>query len=224
MFLSEEKSKLGIIAGSPYLFIEEYILFRSILTGFGLTLSFAAAATPVTFQNIPEIARRFERPDIFCKITPTLGRLPSKEMLGAEFPTYVSNGKGGATLETTNIITDSVVIARMPTPITGDIYNEWLIPKEFWKDTYGELPSDANIKAYYRVHPISAIKITDSVLKLLDSRDGKTASIMIPWNPDGMVAYKNGYLAELEYAIAPAEMKANYKKMPPSTTHCSPKQ
>ena len=197
-------------------------MLRSLLLGSALTLtSTLTAAMPVVFQDIPEIANKFDQPDVFCKSTPTLGRLPAEDTIGQQFPTYISDGKDGATLETTNTVTDSVVIARMPEAITGDIYNEWLIQKDYWKKTYGELPTDTSIKSYYRVKPIKAVAITDEILTLLDTKDGKTATIMIPWDTNGMVAHKGGYLAGFEYAIAPEEMKANYQQVDSTTVRCN---
>ncbi len=195
--------------------------FLGVLCSAAVIATLPALATPVVFQEITEIARQFEQPLIFCKTTPTMGRLPASEIIGKEFPTYVSDGKGGAVLETTNTVTDDVVIARMAKPVSGEIYNEWLIKKNFWKNTYGELPTGTTIKPYYRVRPITAIKVTDKVLKLLASKDGKTATIMIPWSNDGMVVHKDGYLAEFEYGIAPEEMRDNYSMVKPTVTRCS---
>ena len=191
------------------------------LTAFAMTFSVSAFAAPVVFQEVLEIVELFEQPEVFCKSTPTLGRLPSPDMIGKTFPTYVSDGQGGTLLETMNTVTDDVMIARMPEPIVGDTYNEWLVSKEYWKIVYGEVPESTDIKAYYRQKPIEGVEVTGEVLDLLGSKNGKTVVIMIPWDSKGMVAYKGGYLAEFEYAIAPEEMKAHYKKVDKGTIICT---
>lgn len=168
-------------------------------------------ADPVVFQTIPEIQQLTEKATRYCMITPTHARLPRTSEIGKDHTTYVSDGKGGATAETSNKITDQVVVARMAQPITGNIYNEWLVPKDVWSQTYGALPTTHTFKGYYRSKPVSAIEITDRVLKLLGSKDGKTALISIPWDDRGMKVYKGGLLAENEYGIAPEERKQNYR-------------
>ncbi|MCZ8485952.1 hypothetical protein O9993_11420 [Vibrio lentus] len=50
--------------------------------------------------------------------------------------------KGGYSLETNNVMTDSVVIASMPKAIVDDVFNQWLVPKDTWISSYGSLPTD----------------------------------------------------------------------------------
>ncbi|NRF25322.1 hypothetical protein HRJ45_10915 [Vibrio coralliilyticus] len=176
-----------------------------------LSVPFAAIAKPVEFQNIPEIMNKFESADLYVKKSATLGRLPEASELGSDFPTYVSDGKGGYSLETRNVMTDSVVIASMPEPIVGEVYNQWLVPKGTWQKTYGKLPTSTEFKPFKRIKTIKAIKIDDDMLKLLGSEDGKTAIIKVSWDEQGMKVYKDGYLADYEYGIAPQEMQENYE-------------
>ncbi|WP_434362629.1 hypothetical protein NF212_19945 [Parasalinivibrio latis] len=172
------------------------------------------ATQPVEIQKIPDIMRRFDDAETFRKKAVTFGRLPYNEEIDTDFPTYVSNGKGGYKLETTNVVTEDVVIARNPKPVVGHIYNQWLVPFSKWKEIYGKLPSSSDFKPYQRLKTIKAIKIDDQILTLLGSKDGKTARIKVSWNPDGMIVYKGGYLANGEYGIAPEEMLASYEKVP----------
>jgi len=173
--------------------------------------SSAFAQEPVEFQKIPEIMAKFESSQLFRKKTPTLGRLPAEEELGTQFPTYVSDGQGGYSLETNNVMTDTIVVASMPTPIVGEIYNQWLVPKETWAKTYGELPTSTEFKPFKRIKTIKAVKIDDEMLNLMGSEDGKTAIIKVSWDVNGMKVYKDGYLADYEYGIAPEEMAQNYE-------------
>ncbi|MGL5220669.1 MAG: hypothetical protein ACRC8G_14675 [Plesiomonas shigelloides] len=176
--------------------------------------SFSAfSATPIDIKTVPEIMQAFEKPEIYRKRTVTLGRLPQSVEIGQQFPTYVSDGKGGYKLETTNRVTDSVIVARMPFAVAGNIYNEWLIPKDKWQETYGELPTSTKFERFKRIKTIQAIKIDERILKLLNSQDGKTATIAVSWDPKGMQVFKNGYLAEREYGIAPEEMQQNYERI-----------
>lgn len=170
-----------------------------------------AANAPVEFQKIPEIMKKFDFAKEYVKKATTFGRLPKPQELGKEFPTYVSDGKGGYSLETKNTMTDNVVVASMNKPIVGGIYNQWLVPKEKWKQTYGKLPTSSVFESFKRIKKIKAVKIDDKMLKLLGSTDGKTAQIKVSWDANGMKVYKNGYLADYEYGIAPKEMHENYE-------------
>lgn len=172
-----------------------------------------AQATPVEFQKIPAVMEQFKQAELYRKKSATLGRLPLATEIGKPFPTYVSDNKGGYTLETENVISNNIVIASMPKPIVNNIYNQWLVPKNTWVKTYGELPTETEFKPFQRIKTIKAIKIDDSLLKLLGSQDGETATIQVSWDPKGMKVYKDGYLADYEYGIAPDEMKANYEKV-----------
>ncbi|WCE28322.1 hypothetical protein [Vibrio sp. SCSIO 43137] len=179
-----------------------------------LPLSILAAnafAEPVEFQKIPQIMAKFENPQLFVKKARTLGRLAEANEIGKPFDTYVSDGKGGYTLETSNTMSDDVVVASMPEPIAGEVYNQWLVPKSKWVENYGKLPESTKFESFRRVKTIKAIKIDDEMLKLLESTDGKTAIIKVSWDKNGMTVYKDGYLANYEYGIAPEEMKANYE-------------
>ncbi len=185
-----------------------------LLVAMSAALSFSSvlsAAEPVEFQKIPQIMDKFDTAQLYVKKAVTLGRLPKHEELGKDFPTYVADGKGGYTLETNNVMTDNVIVASMHKPIVADVYNQWLIPKEVWTETYGALPTSTEFAPFKRVVPIKAIKIDDSMLKLLGSDDGKTAVIKVSWDDKGMKVYKDGYLADYEYGIAPKEMQENYE-------------
>ncbi|WP_216638573.1 hypothetical protein [Endozoicomonas arenosclerae] len=189
---------------------------KQLLAPLTLSLSLVptlSLANPIVFQDIPEIKALSSQAETFCKITPTQGRLPKSEELGSEHTTWVSDGMGGAIPETKNRITDKIVIARMPEPIVGETYNEWLIPKSVWQETYGKLPESHEFTDSYRSAPIEAIKVTHEVLELLESNDQQTALIAVSWDPAGMKVYKDGLLAENEYGIAPEEMKENYRKV-----------
>lgn len=181
------------------------------LTATFLAFSSNVVATPVEFQKIPEIMAQFENAQIFAKKEKTLGRLPTENEIGLDFPTYVSDGKGSYIVETRNLVSNHVVIASKETPIVGDVYNQWLVPKAKWVDTYGQLPVSTNFQPFKRIKTIKAIKIDAEMLKLLGSEDGKTATIKVSWSVDGMKVYKDGYLANYEYGIAPEEMEATYE-------------
>ncbi|EGU29424.1 hypothetical protein OTK51_01265 [Vibrio scophthalmi] len=169
------------------------------------------AAEPVEFQQIPQIMSQFETAPLYVKKAPTLGRLPKQQELGQDFPTYVADGKGGYTLETNNVMTKDVIVASMHTPIVGDVYNQWLIPTNVWVETYGSLPTSTEFQSFKRITTIKAIKIDEQMLDLLGSTDGETAVIKVSWDDKGMKVYKDGYLADYEYGIAPKEMHENYE-------------
>lgn len=187
-----------------------------LLAAMTAALSFPAllsAAEPIEFQNIPQIMDKFDSAQLYVKKAVTLGRLPKQEELSKDFPTYVADGKGGYTLETNNVMSDNVVVASMDKPIVADVYNQWLVPKNVWTETYGALPTSTEFAPFKRVVPIKAIKIDDAMLELLGSKDGKTAVIKVSWDDKGMKVYKDGYLADYEYGIAPKEMQENYELM-----------
>ncbi|KJG11476.1 hypothetical protein C0W96_11510 [Photobacterium kishitanii] len=184
------------------------------LTSVAVSLTFSSlsfANTPVEFQKIPEIMSQFEHAQLFVKKGITFGRLAHKKELQTPFPTYISDGKGSYILETQNIITDDIVIASMPKPIIDNVYNQWLVPKKSWLKTYGALPQSTEFKPFNRIKSIKAIKITEEMLTLLGSKDGKSATIKVSWNTNGMKVYKDGYLANYEYGIAPQEMAKSYQ-------------
>lgn len=179
-----------------------------------LFISFSVFSAPVEFQKIPEIMKMFDSAQLYIKSTPTLGRLPKESEIGNDFPTYVSDGQGGYHVETNNTMVKDVVIASMPKPIVGDVYNQWLVPQDVWKGTYGKLPTSTEFKPFKRIKTIKAIKIDEDMLKLMGSTDGQTAIIKVSWDENGMKVYKDGFLANYEYGIAPEEMKANYELAP----------
>jgi hypothetical protein len=92
-----------------------------------------------------------------------------------------------------------------------DVFNQWLVPKAKWVDTYGQLPESTQFQSFKRIKTIKAIKIDTEMLDLMGSEDGQTATIKVSWSDDGMKVYKDGYLANYEYGIAPDEMKATYE-------------
>ncbi|UJF19746.1 hypothetical protein L0B53_09710 [Vibrio sp. SS-MA-C1-2] len=188
-------------------------LLKSLLLFIAVSSPFAYAAQPIEFQKIPQVMNMFENnAQLYVKKSVTLGRLPTKDEMGKEFITYVSNGEGGYKEETKNMMTDNVVIASMPKPIVGDVYNQWLIKNDIWQELYGKLPtSTTEFKPFKRTKAIKAVKIDKELLTLLGSTDGKTATIKIGWDVNGMKVYLNGYLADYEYGIAPQEMKDNYE-------------
>lgn len=176
-----------------------------------LSFSNSVFANPVEFQKIPEIMAKFDQAQEFAKKAKTLGRLPTENEVGSDFPTYVADGKGGYIVETRNLVTGDVVIASKEEPIVEGIFNQWLVPKTKWVETYGELPVSTDFESFKRIKTIKAIKIDEEMLKLMGSEDGLTATIKVGWSDDGMKVYKDGYLANYEYGIAPEEMKATYE-------------
>ncbi|MGR5063621.1 hypothetical protein [Photobacterium sp. DNB22_13_2] len=168
---------------------------------------------PVAFQSVPEIMVQFEDALEYRKKAVTLGRLPHKVEMGKAFPTYVASEDGKPVLETENTITGEVVIARNPSPVVGAVYNEWLVPTDAWMTTYGELPMFDTFMPFKRVKSIKAIPITEDILSLLGSLDGETAVIEVEWNDAGMKVYREGYLTDGGYGIAPEEMQRTYEKV-----------
>ncbi|MGF1724837.1 hypothetical protein [Photobacterium nomapromontoriensis] len=171
----------------------------------------AAETVPVTFQAIPQIMTEFDTAAEYRKKAVTYGRLAHKVELGQLFPTYIAGSDGRPKLETENIVTDQVVIARNPEPVSGAVYNEWLVPKDKWQATYGEVPMFDTFMPFKRIKTIKAIPITDDVLTLLGSKNGETAVIAVDWNTKGMTVYKDGFLADGGYGIAPDEMQKTYE-------------
>nr|WP_243734401.1 hypothetical protein [Photobacterium lutimaris] len=156
---------------------------------------------------------QFDDASEYRKKAVTLGRLPHKVEIGKAFPTYVAGDNGKPALETENTVTDKVVIARNPSPVVGAVYNEWLVPKEAWLTTYGELPMFDTFMPFKRIKSIKAIPITEEILRLLGSLDGETAVIEVEWNDAGMKVYREGYLTDGGYGIAPEEMQQTYEKV-----------
>ncbi|TKG27317.1 hypothetical protein FCV85_17345 [Vibrio sp. F13] len=74
--------------------------------------------------------------------------------------------------------------------------------------------SATEFKPFKRIKTIKAIKIDAEMLELLGSEDGNTAMIKVSWDEKGMKIYKDGYLADYEYGIAPHEMQENYELAP----------
>ncbi|UTV30689.1 hypothetical protein [Photobacterium atrarenae] len=171
----------------------------------------AETAAPVVFQDIPALMAQFESAQAYRKKALTLGRLPHRSELDRVLPTFVADENGKPVLETENTITNVVVIARHPVPVSGAVYNEWLVPMETWLETYGALPQSSEFETFKRVKTIRAIPVTKEVLALLGSRDGETAQIAVDWNEQGMTVYKGGYLTDGGYGIAPKEMAQFYE-------------
>ncbi|CAM3569559.1 hypothetical protein [Parendozoicomonas haliclonae] len=175
----------------------------------------SARAEPVRFQNIEALMVRFAQAELFRKKAPTLGRLPAPGEVGMLLPTKVSDGQGGAVQETINYIREDHVIARNPEPVVPGVYNEWLVKKVDWLESYGALPtSNRTFKPFTRKAVIRAILIDDEVLRLLGSEDGETALIHVGWSPEGMRVFRNGYLTRSGYGIAPEEMEETYRRVP----------
>lgn len=179
----------------------------------GLSFSVSAEIAPVAFQGIPDLMVEFDSAKEYRKKALTHGRLPHRREMGRAFPTYVADENGKPKLETENKVSDIVVIARNPEPVSGAVFNEWLVPKDKWETTYGELPQFTEFAPFKRIKTIKAIPITDEVLALLGSEDGETAVIAVEWNEQGMTVYKDGYLADGGYGIAPEEMAKTYEEV-----------
>ncbi|MEJ2767003.1 hypothetical protein VV869_23940 [Photobacterium sp. MCCC 1A19761] len=173
----------------------------------------AETTAPVVFQEIPELMAQFESAPVYRKKALTLGRLPQRRELDRVLPTFVADENGKPVLETENTVTNVVVIARHPVPVSGAVYNEWLVPMETWIEIYGALPQSAEFEPFQRVKTIKAIPVTDEVLLLLGSRDGEAAQIAVDWNEQGMTVYKGGYLTDGGYGIAPHEMAQFYERV-----------
>jgi len=187
--------------------------FASLLSVSSFDVS--AETAPVSFQDIPEVMTEFDAAKEYRKKALTYGRLPHRSEMGRVLPTYVADGNGKPKLETENVVSDDVVIARNPEPVSGAVFNEWLVPKDKWETTYGELPLFVEFAPFKRVKTIKAIPITEDVLTLLGSEDGETAVIAVEWNEQGMKVYKDGYLADGGYGIAPDEMAKTYEEVEP---------
>lgn len=170
-------------------------------------------STPVVFQSIPEVMTALESAPEYRKKAVTLGRLPHAVEMGKPFPTYVAGEDGKPKLETENVVSEGIVIARNPEPVIGAVYNEWLVPQDIWTKNYGELPLFDSFMPFKRVKTIKAIPITEEVLNWLGSQDGSTAIIAVDWNEQGMTVYKNGYLSDGGYGIAPDEMEKTYERV-----------
>ena len=194
------------------------LCFGLMLWPYALAFIFALSvlnvrAQPARFQNIPEVMARFDNAKQFRKKEPTLGRLPARHEIGTLFPTWVAYGLGGVIQETTNHIAEYHVIARKPAPIRPDYYNQWLVKRLDWLETYGTLPtSRTEFAPFTRQAIINAIPI-DDILQLLGTEDGETAVIHVDWNPEGMRVFRNGYLTDKGYGIAPKEMEATYQRI-----------
>ncbi|MGF1683288.1 hypothetical protein [Photobacterium minamisatsumaniensis] len=171
----------------------------------------AVENTPVSFQAIPQVMAKFDNAPEYQKKALTYGRLPHEVEIGRVLVTYIADEEGKPEIETENIVTEQVVIARNPEPVSGAVYNEWLVPQEQWALTYGEVPMFDRFMPFQRVKSIKAILITDEILTLLGSEDGNTAVIDVEWTEQGMTVYKDGYLVDAGYGIAPDEMKKTYK-------------
>ncbi|MGF1699483.1 hypothetical protein L4D09_04080 [Photobacterium makurazakiensis] len=171
----------------------------------------AVENTPVSFQDIPQVMVKFDNAPEYQKKALTYGRLPHDVEIGRVLVTYIADEEGKPEIETKNIVTEQIVIARNPEPVSGAVYNEWLVPQEQWALTYGEVPMFDRFMPFQRVKSIKAILITDEILALLGSEDGNTAVIDVEWTEQGMTVYKDGYLVDAGYGIAPDEMKKTYK-------------
>lgn len=172
-----------------------------------------ADTSSVAFQGIPEIMAEFDSAKEYREKVLTYGRLPHRREIGRPFPTYVADENGKPKLETENVVSREDVIARNPEPVSGAVFNEWLVPKEQWQAIYGVLPDSVRFIPFKRIRTIRAIPITDEILSLLGSKDGETAVIAVEGNEQGMTVYKNGYLAEGGYGITPEEMVRTYEEV-----------
>ncbi len=177
------------------------------------------AQLPVDPHQVPEIMQKFRdgTAERFAKKGITLGRLPNHSEIGTDLYTFVSDDNDGYKIETTNTISADHVIARNEQPVADGIYNEWLVPAEKWKELYGKPPESEQFAPFKRIATIKAIKIDETILTLLGSTDNESATIYVSWSEDGMKVYKNGYLTEAGYGIAPKEMEETYEPVQPDS-------
>lgn len=178
----------------------------------------------------------------YQKNTLTLGRLPSDFEISKPFITYISDGNNNIKEETSNIITNDVVIARNPDSIgtrkmgyiTELIYNEWLVKKETWIKNYGRLPNPEKklstpinginvFNDYFepmkKVAIIQAIEITADVFQQLkkiglkeSNKSNNHLILPVDWSPNGMRFTIGDFLTNQGYTIDKKEMSKTYEK------------
>lgn len=170
---------------------------------------------PVKYQENATLMAKLENESVkIQKKAITLGRLPTESEIGSEFPTYIKGEDGEVTIETTNTVTNDVVVARNPESIGlkdgVEVFNEWLVPKATWMKNYG-VEAQAEMMKYQRLGSMKAIEVTDEVLTELGSTDGQTATIAVSWDNNGMRVHKGGYLTDQGYGLAPDEFKKTYQ-------------
>jgi hypothetical protein len=141
-------------------------------------------------------------------------RLPLKEELGTELINYKIDKQGRFEIEDKTFIEKDLVLARHENPI-GEIneipmYKEWLIPLEVWLENYNKKPS-YEFKAYDQ-KKFKAIKITDKILDLLGSKNGKNVFVSTLWSAKGQKVFKNGMLTAEGFVINPKDLVNLYEE------------
>lgn len=139
-------------------------------------------------------------------------RAPESSELGHSFNTYVLKD-GALRVESTNTISDDVVVARNSSVIGQidgkDIYNEWLIPKATAIKNYGESVVSGlghQFTDHKKQATLKAIELTPEIMKKLGV-EGDILNIQVSWSKDPMIAHVGDYLSSGGYSVSQNDMK-----------------
>lgn len=177
------------------------------------------AITEETLNKIKERNELVEEKSTqkYIKKAETLGRIPQDSEQGGELITYVKNDEGKIVQETSNVITEDVVVARNPEELEDNVYNEWLVPKETWLKNYGALPS-TEFTPMKKIATITAMEMSqvriDSLVEkgYVKDKGNGIYNVDVSWSEEGMDFQKGDYLTNQGYTINAEEMKKTYEK------------
>ena len=143
----------------------------------------------------------------------TLARLPTPDEIGANFDTFTEKDSV-ISKETGNVLKDDSVIGRNPTPLSDGSFNEWVIPKATFLTNYGKLPeSTQEYSPFVKIIGNRVIVIDEAVLNILKSDDGKSATLGISWDENGMVVSLGDYLFDAGYGVNKREYDNTYEEI-----------
>lgn len=139
----------------------------------------------------------------------TLVRYPTEEEIGSVIDTFVEKD-GIIKKESNSYVEDTSVIARNPEALSNGEFNEWAMPLETFEKNYGTIPT-TEFKAYKKIITNNVIVIDYKVLKILNSKDKKTAKLAVNWGNGFMLVQEGDFLFDTGYAVDKREFNNTYE-------------
>lgn len=160
-----------------------------------------------------DVANLINNSATYRKSAKTALRVPSKNELNTDMPTYVKDGDT-VRQESTSTITEDKVIARNLLPIGKnsqgvEIYNEWPISKEVAIKNYGQEVVDTlteQFSEHKKIQSLKAITLTPEIMSLLGV-EGDTLDITVSWSDIPMKAKIGDSITNGGYSISKHDMQ-----------------
>ena len=142
----------------------------------------------------------------------TFIRLPKKEEIGKIIDTYVEKD-GTIVKKSSATIKETSVIARNPVPLSDGTFNEWPMDIATFIENYGQVDLSTDFQPFKKQITNKVVEIDEEILKILDSKDGKSAMLAVSWDSNGMLVHKGDFLFDAGYAVDKREFNNTYEKV-----------